>query len=358
MQTSSHTRALRQTLLKTAVVLVSVSCALLAGEAFVRFGAKAWPFEQDLKRFPYLTEKDRNLRWRFSPEEGRNSLGLRNAEVTPKQSSQRRILFLGDSLVWSGHTSLGGMLYTRVIEKNLNDALGAKGRPIQVINAGVPGYTTYQELEFLKVYGLDMQPDVVVLVFALNDVFYKYLHKPAEDDFLTAHPDSGLHRFNTKTFPGSLFAKSHLAHKSFYAAETLAKKITGRPAYPFEHRYDLYLSWKDYGWDDTRALLGEMRGLLDERGIKLIVVSFPAQNQVDERYLAPDREYVLFPQRKLEELCKDANIPFVNLWDLIHSRGGVGLYSDYIHLNGTGNDLVAAELTRYLIEHRSLWFDK
>lgn len=338
-------------------MLVSVSCALLAGEAFVRHGAKAWPFEQDLKHFPYLTEKDRNLRWRFSPEEGRNSLGLRNAEVKAKQGNQKRILFLGDSLVWSGHTSLGGMLYTRVVEKNLNDALGAKDRPVQIINAGVPGYTTYQGLEFLKVYGLDMQPDLVVLVFALNDVYYKYLHKPDKDDFLTPDPGSGLHRFNTENFPGSLFARSHLAHKSFYAVETLAKKITGRPNYPFEHRYDLYLSWKDYGWDDTRALLVEMRELLDERGVKLVLVSFPAQNQVDERYLSLDKDYVLFPQRKLEAICKGAGIPFVNLWDVIHSDGGVELYSDYIHLNGTGNDLVAAELTKYLMEHRSLWFN-
>src|SRR5215831_13184093 len=29
----------------------------------------------------------------------------------------------------------------------------------EVINAGIPGYTTYQELEFLKIYGLYMEPD-------------------------------------------------------------------------------------------------------------------------------------------------------------------------------------------------------
>jgi hypothetical protein len=44
-----------------------------------------------------------------------------------------------------------------------------------MINAGIPGYTTYQEFEFLKIYGLDMEPDVVVLGLVFNDGYDKYL---------------------------------------------------------------------------------------------------------------------------------------------------------------------------------------
>jgi hypothetical protein len=46
-----------------------------------------------------------------------------------------------------------------------------------VINAGMPGYTTYQELEFLKLYGLEMEPDLVVLGFVFNDVVANELEK-------------------------------------------------------------------------------------------------------------------------------------------------------------------------------------
>jgi hypothetical protein len=42
----------------------------------------------------------------------------------------------------------------------LPNAVPGLGKSIEVINAGIPGYTTYQELEFLKVYGLDMKPDL------------------------------------------------------------------------------------------------------------------------------------------------------------------------------------------------------
>ena len=65
-----------------------------------------------------MTSRDATLRWRFSPTKGRNSLGLRNREVGPKQPGSCRILVLGDSLVWSGETS-SGKLYTEVVESRL-----------------------------------------------------------------------------------------------------------------------------------------------------------------------------------------------------------------------------------------------
>jgi hypothetical protein len=46
------------------------------------------------------------------------------------------------------------------------DSLGT----LEVINAGIPGYTTYQEFEFLKIYALDMEPDVVVLQRCLLEI--------------------------------------------------------------------------------------------------------------------------------------------------------------------------------------------
>ena len=117
------------------------------------------------------------LRWKYSHAEGRNSLGLRNREVGQKKD-QFRILFLGDSLVFDSETT-SGLLYTQVVEERLNKENKGK-REIEIINAGIPGYTTYQELEFLKVHGLDMNPDLVILGFVFNDLYYKYLHRPTK----------------------------------------------------------------------------------------------------------------------------------------------------------------------------------
>ena len=168
------------------LLVSSLICALFIGEGITRLRLAAWPFQPELHEMPYLTDKDINLRWRFPPQDGKNSLGLRNREIMQKDKNVFRIMFLGDSLIWSSETS-SGKLYTEVIEENLNNVLKTD-KNIEVINAGIPGYTTYQELEFLKVYGLDMQPDLVILGFVFNDVYHKYLHRPSKGKIIAPEP--------------------------------------------------------------------------------------------------------------------------------------------------------------------------
>ncbi len=304
-----------------------------------------------------MSSKDDDLRWRFPPKEGGNSLGLKNREITKKEAEHFRILFLGDSLIFTGETS-SGELYTQVIEKNLNDKLKLSAKPIEIINAGIPGYTTYQELEFLKIYGLDMEPDLVVLGFVFNDVYYKYLHKPVEGSFLGPEPTVQLHRFDTRTFPGSLFARSYLAHKSFFALERFVKKSRGYPDFAFERRDDFYLAWKDYGWDETTELIGEMKELLGKKNIQLMVMVFPLADQLDENYLRINKEYVLYPQQRIKRICDDHRIPFLDLTEPLSQNGGTNLFTDGIHLNGRGNDIVAVEAKNYLFNSASIWFNK
>ena len=202
-----------------------------------------------------------------------NSLGLRNKEIGKKGEDVFRILFLGDSLVFTGATS-SGKLYTQVVEENLNNVLKT-GKRIEVINAGIPGYTTYQELEFLNVYGLDMEPDLVILGFVFNDVYYKYVHRPAQGDFLALDPEVRLHRFDVDSFPGKVFARSYLAHETVYALQIIKRKLGGYPYYPFERDDNTYLAWKSYGWAETKGLINTMNQQLLDRNIPLMMVIFP-----------------------------------------------------------------------------------
>jgi lysophospholipase L1-like esterase len=343
--------------LKIFLLLTSLTCSFVLCESVVRYRNKAWPFEQKIKTFPHLSSKDDNLRWRFPPEVGRNSLGLINREITKKEAQHFRILFLGDSLVWSGETS-SGELYTQVIERNLNNEPSLAAKQIEIINAGIPGYTTYQELEFLKIYGLDMEPDLVVLGFVFNDVYYKYLHKPVEGSYLGPDPTVQLHRFDTSTFPGILFARSYLAHKSFYALERFVKKSRGYPDFAFERRDDFYLAWKDYGWNETTELIGEMKELLRKKNIQLMVMAFPIADQLDDNYLRINKEYVLYPQQRIKRICDDNRIPFLDLTQALYQNGGTNLSTDGIHLNGKGNDIVAGEAINYLVNSAPIWFNK
>lgn len=328
------------------LLLVPTMTICLVGEGYFRYRFRAWPFEVPLKVYPYLSENDSELRWRLSPDGDLNSLGLRNREIAAKPDGTSRILFLGDSLIFSGETSTGE-LYTQTIENNLNANSIGDSQNTEVINAGVPGYTTYQELEFLKKYGLDMKPDVVVLGFVFNDLYYKYLHKPSEDKFLSPDPEIKLHRFDTTRFPSRLFAKSYLAHETVYAVER-ARSIGSEKKFPFERKDDFYLAWKDYGWEEPRRLIVEMRQLLAEKHISLMVVIFPIADQLDDKYLNIDRDYVLYPQKRIKSICTDNSIPFLDLTPALYKGGGPAISRDGIHYNGKGNDIVAAEVTSFL----------
>ena len=328
----------------------------MIGEIIIRFNVAAWPFQPEPKEIPYLTAKDINLRWRFSQKGGEkilwlrtNSLGLRNREIVRKKEDVFRILFLGDSLVWLGDTS-SGKLYTEVVEENLNNLLDDKN--IEVVNAGIPGYTTYQELEFLNVYGLDMQPDLVILGFVFNDV-YKYLHRTTEEKILAHEPEVSLHRFNVHIFPGILFRNSYLAHEVMYAFQKIPHKLGLSPYYSFEHRPGFYLAWKSHGWTETEMLIGKMYQQLSDKDIPLIIVIFPVSDQVDDEYLNRDRDYVLYPQSRIKAIGEKYDIPYLDLTDALYQGGGRKLFADYLHLKKEANDIVAAELTKYLSDNLS-----
>lgn len=342
--------------LNISLFLISILFALFVGEGFARFIFAAWPFEPKPMELDYLTEKDINLRWRFSPQDGRNTLGLRNREIVPKEGEVFRIMFLGDSLVWSGQTSSGNY-YTEVVEENLNNELHLDTR-IEVINAGIPGYTTYQELEFLNVYGLGMQPDLVVLGFVFNDVHHKYLHRIGSEQLMDVEPKSRLNRFNVHTFPGKYFSNSYLAHEATYAFQKISSLLGLSPYYSFEHRSDFYLAWKEYGWNDTEILIGEMQRLLLEREIPLIIAIFPVLDQVDSNYLNKDQEYVLYPQSRIKKISESYGISYIDMTDVLYQNGGRVLFSDYLHLNEAGNDVVATEFVDYLSSNLLRYLDK
>ena len=338
---------------KLVLLVFSICFMLLPCEFVIRYWRQDWPFESALYVPDYLTTRDKTLRWRFSPSEGRNSLGLRNRELGTKKTGTYRILFLGDSLIWSGETS-SGELYTAVLEGRLNSRFPNGPNSFEIINAGIPCYTTYQELEFLKIYGMDMKPDLVILGFVFNDLYYKYLHKPTKQNLLNSEPATYLYKFNPYAFPGVLFGRSYLAHIVVERSVVIWKRTLQRPIFPFERRGDFYLAWKSYGWVHARKLIGEMQALLTERDISIVVLVFPVSDQVNDQYRKIDEAYVLYPQGKIREICDAYAIPRLDMTESIHRNGGITLFRDYAHLNAKGNDVVTDGLEKYLVDKLGL----
>ena len=91
-----------------------------------------------------------------------NNLGLRDRDVGMKESGELRILALGDSLTFGDSVPQGDTVPAR-LEKELNARAGSAPVRYRVVNGGIGGYSTIQELGLLRELGPTIDPDVVML---------------------------------------------------------------------------------------------------------------------------------------------------------------------------------------------------
>lgn len=123
-----------------------------------------------------------------------NSLGLRGEEIGPKDNETQRILFLGDSFV-QGH----GTSEEKTLPKLLEEKFKGDGRRVEVINAGVYGYSPLVEYLYLKKQGLKLEPDLVLLGFSVTD-FWEDRKRLGE--LAASYPDISSEEINEKIASG------------------------------------------------------------------------------------------------------------------------------------------------------------
>ena len=102
-----------------------------------------------------------------------NSAGFRDREFPEaKPPNTFRIVVLGDSIIW-GH----GLLIEDSFAKQLETLLNQNSdRTFEVLNFGVSGYSTQQEVELYRVRAKRYDPDLVIVGYCLND----YLESSSE----------------------------------------------------------------------------------------------------------------------------------------------------------------------------------
>ena len=130
--------------------------------------------------------KDDYLRWRFPPSAqglamdgnhfATNRLGLRGHD--PVQRA-RRVVCLGDSVTFGWDASADDRSYPARLEQEL------AGLDVDVVNAGVPRWSSMDLLRLYPTVIRPLAPDVVVVMAGWNDLGYQFLqgwmHAPARD---------------------------------------------------------------------------------------------------------------------------------------------------------------------------------
>ena len=95
-----------------------------------------------------------------------NSFGMRGGEVSvAKPENTYRIILLGDSFAFGWGVD-EEKSFAHLLEEKLSQSLG---RPVEVLNFGVPGYSTFQETAQFLAYSEKFNPDAVLVYFVEND---------------------------------------------------------------------------------------------------------------------------------------------------------------------------------------------
>jgi len=108
-----------------------------------------------------------------------NNLGLRDRDVGEKEPGELRILALGDSLTFGDSVPQGDSVPAR-LEKELNARTGGVPVRYRVVNGGMGGYSTIQELGMLRELGPAIDPDIVILFWYWNDIFEEEIEESYE----------------------------------------------------------------------------------------------------------------------------------------------------------------------------------
>ena len=151
-----------------ALGLAEIGTRIVFAERVVLFpryhtGAQYGPYRlRKLRPSTVFRHTDIDGSWLFTT----NAQGFRDTRVYPyeKEPGVFRVLCLGDSQT-EGFEARQECVYPEVIRRRLSRL----GRRVEVMNTGVSGFGTAEELAYLENEGLKFKPDVVVLGWYAND---------------------------------------------------------------------------------------------------------------------------------------------------------------------------------------------
>jgi len=329
---------------------LSMFVGLVIGEVVL---ALFWPQELGI----WATTRDgmivhaANMK-QFSPTFGHdivtNSAGMRDREhKIEKRANQFRIMVLGDSFMEAKQVNFEDA-FSSVLERTLREITH---RDIEVINAGVSGWGTDDELTYLIREGVKYKPDLVLVAMTLhNDIsdnlmekFHLFQNGGISERPIELTPAVSFLLLKVKEW---LNAHSHLYRLLFRASvmQWAAKEGVALESHVGSLLRGAPPDSIKRGWTMTEQLLGKLTRVAHSIGAKVVVVLIPLQAQVSSDLMGPflqannlrsEEVNLLQPQETMAKITRRIGIPMIDLLSILKTE--VASCQCEMHVHGDGH---------------------
>lgn len=309
-----------------------------------------------------------------------NSLGLRGPERPyEKPPGVRRILVLGDSFTEAAQVNADEGVVGR-LESALNRRNSER---YEVLNGGIGGWGTGQQLVYLREEGYRYGPDLaLVLLYVGNDIFdnsYALQGRPStpREPYFVFGQDGSFEpmpfrpRRTEDVSPAVQFLREQTLIWNVFETGVLAK-LSEDPddAELRANRFNMNKmiihsvrssERQDDAWKTTLALLRRVHQFGEERGFKTAVVVAPAAYQVyaadwdsllSENKLKPEQWSADLPNAVLNVNAQAIGAPMLDLLPAMRATATTGprLYFPYDkHWTAAAHAVAASEIERFLV---------
>lgn len=245
-----------------AVLIVATALSLAGAEGVVRWlDLYGISYYADTERYQRAKLPDAELYYVHEPNTDAhyryfrvriNSLGMRGAEISEKAPDELRLLFLGDSVTFGWGVEEEDTFAERVgsmLEERL-------GRPVRSLNSGVGSYNTQSEWGFLSRHGDRLEPDLVALVYVVNDI--EIMPNTRFDPMAGARPG----QMSPPELMAWLLGKSW-AYRTIMHFRRYRQGTTGA--------VDAAALLRSRGWQASAEALGRIAEWCDTRNLPLVI---------------------------------------------------------------------------------------
>lgn len=266
-----------------------------------------------------------------------NQLGFRGAPpADPKLPYKKRIVVLGGSSAFGTGLRSDDETFQSYMEKS--------DPHLEVINAGVIGHKSGNELAYLVTEIVDLSPDLIIAFDGWNDVNSPYKDLPlVAEDFEGANQIENKLEMREALYDPNLFKRIFLsAPKIIFPHVILLKQNFVRP------QKEIYLPTERTVSRYVRNMekMNHIAAAFGSRFLCVLQPQKPASNPTEAQ-----KRYSDFCLR-VKGLLKEKSIPFLDLND--HSdQFAESMFMDQIHLNKKGQ-LVVANLVMSQLERMDL----